>query len=113
MKIILVLGALVAAVASQGGLPFLTPSEVNRLISDSNYVKNQINCILGKAKCDSLGNQLKLAIPEVLGRNCKNCDAQQAANARKVTDFMRNNFPAEFGQILKRYRIRQSHSYGR
>nr|APB88076.1 putative chemosensory protein 13 [Lygus lineolaris] len=113
MKILLVTSVLIAVVASQGGLPFLTTSEVNKLISDANYVKNQINCVLGKAKCDNLGNQLKLAIPEVLGRNCRNCDAQQAANARKVTDFMRTNFPAEFGQILKRYRIRQSHSYGR
>ncbi|CAB0012600.1 unnamed protein product, partial [Nesidiocoris tenuis] len=43
---------------AQGGIMF-DPSDVKSLLSDSSYVRDQISCVLGKSRCDSLGNQLK------------------------------------------------------
>nr|AGZ04929.1 chemosensory protein 1 [Laodelphax striatellus] len=78
-------------------------ADIARMLNDSGLVQRQISCILGEAACDNIGNMLKLAIPEVLKRNCRSCNAQQASNARRLISFVQANYPAQWQRIQSRY----------
>nr|XP_018912154.1 PREDICTED: ejaculatory bulb-specific protein 3-like [Bemisia tabaci]WUR09780.1 ejaculatory bulb protein 6 [Bemisia tabaci] len=77
--------------------------DVSRLLTNRDYVNRQINCVLDKGSCDNIGRQLKQAIPEVLGRQCKSCSARQLDNARKVVNYIRSNYPGPWSQIEAKY----------
>nr|CAD7409208.1 unnamed protein product [Timema poppensis] len=52
----------------------------------------------------SLLDHVLAAIPEIVTRNCRSCTPQQAANARKLANFVQSNYPEAWRQIVARYR---------
>ncbi|KAL1123416.1 hypothetical protein AAG570_002496 [Ranatra chinensis] len=98
-------GALLFALGTSGqGIQSLSGQQIGTLLANSDFVRRQIGCVLGHNGCDGTGNQIKLAIPEVLGRNCRSCTAQQASNARRIISFIQKNYPSDWAQIQARYR---------
>nr|QCP68958.1 serosal cuticle-related protein 6 [Nilaparvata lugens] len=81
----------------------INEADIARMLNDAGLVQRQISCILGEGPCDNIGNMLKLAIPEVLKRNCRSCNAQQAANARRLISFVQTNYPSQWQKIQSRY----------
>ncbi|XP_015585244.1 ejaculatory bulb-specific protein 3 [Cephus cinctus] len=81
--------------------------DISLLLNDRNYVEKQINCVVGKGSCDRIGQQIKVLLPEVLNNQCSRCSPQQAQNARKLVDFMKQRYPNEWRIILKRFSGRQ------
>ncbi|CAO1336607.1 unnamed protein product [Diamesa hyperborea] len=77
---------------------------INKLLNNQVIVSKQIMCVLEKSPCDSLGMQLKAALPEVILRNCKNCSPQQAQNARKLTTFLQTRFPEVWAMLIRKYK---------
>ncbi|XP_068991320.1 ejaculatory bulb-specific protein 3 [Neodiprion pinetum] len=76
---------------------------VDDLLNDSTLVRKQLNCVLDKGPCDAIGVSVKASIREVLINNCRNCNQQQAANARRVMEFVRTRYPAEWNEISRKY----------
>ncbi|KAK3916222.1 Ejaculatory bulb-specific protein 3 [Frankliniella fusca] len=77
--------------------------DINQYLMDPQLVRNTIACVEDKGPCTRLGNSLKNAIPRVLN-NCSGCDSKQAANARKLIDYIQRNYPRDYDQILAKYR---------
>ncbi|XP_046752368.1 ejaculatory bulb-specific protein 3-like [Diprion similis] len=86
-----------------GVVSFCQCAGIDDFLNDSALVKRQINCVLDKGPCDAIGLSLKASIREVLVNNCRNCNQQQAANARKVVEFVRTRYPAEWNEITRKY----------
>ncbi|CAH0389562.1 unnamed protein product [Bemisia tabaci] len=84
--------------------PNFGAGDISGHLKNKNYILKQLNCVLGKGACDNVGKQLKVAIPEVLNKNCKGCTSQQAANAKRLITFMKSNYPAEWSKIAAKYK---------
>ncbi|XP_050315598.1 uncharacterized protein LOC126750131 [Anthonomus grandis grandis] len=67
------------------------------------YIEKQLLCALDKAPCDNLGKQIKGFLPEVIGKNCKSCDNKQFANAKRITRFVQNKYPAVWNELVRKY----------
>ncbi|XP_071448889.1 ejaculatory bulb-specific protein 3 [Hetaerina americana] len=78
-------------------------SDITPLINNPALVQRQIRCVLDQGPCDTTGQQIKAAIPEVLGRKCASCSPTQAANARKVINFVQQRYPSVWSAIQARY----------
>ncbi|KAL5285947.1 hypothetical protein ACFFRR_007560 [Megaselia abdita] len=77
---------------------------IAKLLNNQVIVSRQIMCVLDKSPCDQLGRQLKAALPEVILRNCRNCSAQQAQNAHKLTSFLQTRYPDVWAMLIRKYR---------
>uniref|UniRef100_A0A1B6GN89 Uncharacterized protein n=1 Tax=Cuerna arida TaxID=1464854 RepID=A0A1B6GN89_9HEMI len=75
-----------------------TPFLQNRAL-----VQQQLRCVVGTGGCDFIGQFLQRAVTEVVSRNCARCTPQQAANARRLMEYIRTNYPTEYSQIISRY----------
>nr|CAH7760239.1 unnamed protein product [Callosobruchus chinensis] len=72
-------------------------------LAGNNYVEKQLMCALGRAPCDALGSQIKEALPEIIGNNCRSCDQKQAANARRIARFVQTKYPDVWNALIKKY----------
>ncbi|XP_026275762.1 putative odorant-binding protein A10 [Frankliniella occidentalis] len=99
---VVVLAASPSAAAPQSMANF-GKGNINAYLMDPMLVRKTISCVEGVGPCTRLGNSLKSAIPTVLN-NCKGCDQQQAANARKLIDYIQRNYPRDYDMILAKYR---------
>ncbi|KAG8303734.1 hypothetical protein J6590_002741 [Homalodisca vitripennis] len=81
---------LLSAVRAQFGNVDPTPYLQNRA-----FVQQQLRCVVGTGGCDFVGQFLQRAVTEVVGRNCARCTPQQAANARRLLEYIRTNYPTE------------------
>ncbi|XP_026462035.1 uncharacterized protein LOC113363765 [Ctenocephalides felis] len=100
LNLVFIIGCLICGtlVSAQGS------SEITRLLGNQQIVGKQIMCVLDKGPCDQLGNQLKAALPEVLTRNCRSCNPQQAANAQKLIRFLQAHYPEVWSILTKKYK---------
>nr|CAD7458453.1 unnamed protein product [Timema tahoe] len=94
----------VTDVSSAGQKANFGNSDISNLLRDRGLVQRQILCVLDQGSCDHIGTMLKTAIPEIVTRNCRSCTPQQAANARKLANFVQSNYPEAWRQIVARYR---------
>nr|CAD7203709.1 unnamed protein product [Timema douglasi] len=92
-------------VSSAGQKANFGNSDISNLLRDRGLVQRQILCVLDQGSCDHIGTMLKTAIPEIVTRNCRSCTPQQAANARKLANFVQSNYPEAWRQIVARYRV--------
>nr|AIX97044.1 chemosensory protein 4 [Monochamus alternatus] len=74
-----------------------------RGLTGNNYVERQLLCALDKAPCDNLGRQIKDALPEIIGNNCKSCDQKQMANAKRIARFVQNKYPDVWNALITKY----------
>ncbi|KAJ8925784.1 hypothetical protein NQ315_009634 [Exocentrus adspersus] len=74
-----------------------------RGLTGNNYVEKQLLCALDKAPCDNLGRQIKDALPEIIGNNCKSCDSKQVANARRIARFVQTKYPDVWNALVTKY----------
>nr|AJP61952.1 chemosensory protein [Phenacoccus solenopsis] len=78
-------------------------NDIDSLLADKNFVRRQIHCVLGKARCDKFGNNLKASIPKVISQNCQSCTPEEAANANKIVSFVKQNYPDVWKKVAQRY----------
>ncbi|KDR22550.1 putative odorant-binding protein A10 [Zootermopsis nevadensis] len=83
--------------------PVFGSGDISHLLQNNAVIQQQINCVLDRGPCNELGRMLKLALPEVVGRNCRSCTAQQAANARRLVNFIRQRHPDVYSAVVARY----------
>ncbi|CAH0550190.1 unnamed protein product [Brassicogethes aeneus] len=72
-------------------------------LQGNTYVEKQLLCALDKAPCDVLGRQIKDALPEIIGKNCKTCDQRQVANARRIARFVQTKYPQMWNALVDKY----------
>uniref|UniRef100_A0A8D8ZAX7 Ejaculatory bulb-specific protein 3 n=1 Tax=Cacopsylla melanoneura TaxID=428564 RepID=A0A8D8ZAX7_9HEMI len=77
--------------------------DVNKYLSNPKYVEQQIDCVLDRSGCDSIGRNLKAAIPLALRENCRACSSKQVENARKLGSYISQHYPREWSQIQAKY----------
>lgn len=77
--------------------------DISLLLQNRDLVNREIGCVLQRNPCDVIGKQIKGLLPEALHNGCGRCTPQQAANAKKLMSFMRQNFPNEWRSILQIY----------
>ncbi|XP_012271972.1 ejaculatory bulb-specific protein 3-like [Orussus abietinus] len=94
---------LVIVLVIAGVFAMAQAQDISALLMDKNYVLRQIDCVLERGRCDSVGQQLKVALPEALNNNCRRCTPSQARNARKLVEFMKRNHPNEWLAIADYY----------
>ncbi|KAL1493682.1 hypothetical protein ABEB36_009377 [Hypothenemus hampei] len=77
---------------------------INAQVLNGNvYVEKQLLCALDRAPCDNLGKQIKDALPEIIGKNCKSCDQKQYANAKRIARFVQNKYPDVWNDLVRKY----------
>ncbi|EFA07567.1 chemosensory protein 8 precursor [Tribolium castaneum] len=74
-------------------------------LAGNNYIEKQLLCALDKAPCDALGNQIKGALPEIIGKNCERCDSRQVANARRIARYVQTKHPDVWNALVKKYSV--------
>nr|UTN00848.1 chemosensory protein [Semanotus bifasciatus] len=84
-------------------LTIATKAQGQRGLTGNNYVEKQLLCALDKAPCDNLGKQIKDALPEIIGNNCRSCDQKQVANARRIARFVQTKYPDVWNALIKKY----------
>ncbi|CAG9860431.1 unnamed protein product [Phyllotreta striolata] len=72
-------------------------------LTGRNYMERQLLCALEKGPCDVLGNQIKGALPEIIGNNCRACDPKQRSNARKMANVIRERYPEVWNALVEKY----------
>ncbi|KAF7284414.1 allergen Tha p 1 [Rhynchophorus ferrugineus] len=72
-------------------------------LSNNVYVERQLLCALDKGPCDVLGRQIKNALPEIIGKNCKSCDNKQIANAKRIARFVQTKYPDVWNALVEKY----------
>ncbi|XP_069685718.1 ejaculatory bulb-specific protein 3 [Periplaneta americana] len=83
--------------------PGFGSGDISSVVGNRNYIERQIDCVLSRSPCDDVGRNLITALPEVIGRNCRSCSPQQAANARVLLRLVRTNYPQDYNSIVARY----------
>ncbi|PSN34932.1 hypothetical protein C0J52_20146 [Blattella germanica] len=102
MKILIVLCLTLTLTIAQQQTNFGS-GDISRFLRDNAFIQREIDCILDKGPCDEIGRNLKLALPEVVTRNCRSCNLQQATNARRLINYVRSYYPNVYDQIQARY----------
>nr|ALR72522.1 chemosensory protein 8 [Colaphellus bowringi] len=74
-----------------------------QILSRNNYIQKQLLCTLDRAPCDHLGSQIRDALPEIIGNNCKSCDQRQTANAKRIAVFVQSKYPDVWNALVKKY----------
>ncbi|CAH1111211.1 unnamed protein product [Psylliodes chrysocephalus] len=72
-------------------------------LTGRNYMEKQLLCALEKGPCDVLGSQIKGALPEIIGNNCRACDPKQKSNARRMANIIRERYPEVWDALVKKY----------
>ncbi|XP_015595117.1 ejaculatory bulb-specific protein 3 [Cephus cinctus] len=89
-----------------GFLGLCQAQDITLLLNNRPYVEREISCVLGRGPCDLVGKQIIALLPEALNNNCARCNRQDAANARKLIQFMMYNYPNQWREIVQRYSVR-------
>ncbi|XP_076302656.1 allergen Tha p 1-like [Lasioglossum baleicum] len=82
---------------------YIKAQDISNLLKDRQYVQKQINCILNRGHCDSIGRKIKELLPEAVNNRCQRCTPRQAAHAHTLIAFMQQNYPYEWRLILQHY----------
>ncbi|XP_017779624.1 PREDICTED: uncharacterized protein LOC108564934 [Nicrophorus vespilloides] len=67
------------------------------------YIEKQLLCALDEAPCDAWGQQIKAALPEIIGRGCQNCDRVQLNNVKRITRFVQSRYPEIWASLVDKY----------
>ncbi|XP_076632316.1 allergen Tha p 1 [Colletes latitarsis] len=76
---------------------------ISNLLTNRRFVEKQIDCILNRGHCDSIGKTIKGLLPEALNNNCRRCTPEQTEQARTMIEFMKRNYPNEWHSIVRHY----------
>ncbi|XP_018321504.1 uncharacterized protein LOC108734435 [Agrilus planipennis] len=82
---------------------FLSVTHCQFQLTNSEYVEKQLMCALDRGPCDFLGQQIKQALPNVIGKNCESCNARESAFAARIATFVQRNYPAIWVQLVQKY----------
>ncbi|KAF5299921.1 hypothetical protein FQR65_LT09316 [Abscondita terminalis] len=72
-------------------------------LTGSNYIEQQLLCALDRGPCDIFGQQIKQALPTIIGQNCANCDRSRVANVERVARFVQRRYPNAWEAIVAKY----------
>ncbi|ENN78076.1 allergen Tha p 1 [Dendroctonus ponderosae] len=86
-----------------GALLLLLALVQGQILNGNVYVEKQLLCALDRAPCDNLGRQIKDALPEIIGKNCKACDNKQLSNAKRIARFVQNKYPNVWNDLVRKY----------
>ncbi|XKL60021.1 hypothetical protein PGB90_001037 [Kerria lacca] len=76
---------------------------IENLLQDRHFVNKQINCVLGKARCDEFGKNLRASIPKVLQDSCRSCTPEESEVAEKIIGFVKANHPDVWENVSRKY----------
>lgn len=71
--------------------------------SSSRYVERQLLCALDRGPCDPFGQQVKDALPDIIGRNCVTCTQRQVGYARRIVKFIQTRYPLAWRALEEKY----------
>ncbi|KAK4885669.1 hypothetical protein RN001_001940 [Aquatica leii] len=72
-------------------------------LTGSNYIEQQLLCALDRGPCDVFGQQIKQALPGIIGNNCVACDQRRLANVERVARFVQKRYPNAWEAIVVKY----------
>lgn len=74
-------------------------------LKDEAFIKEQLDCAMGRKPCDELGRQIKILAPEVLAGRCPApCNPCIKNQIRKVMSKLSQTYPREFQQMMQQFR---------
>ncbi|XP_033217232.1 ejaculatory bulb-specific protein 3-like [Belonocnema kinseyi] len=82
-------------------LDIFVAQDVTKMLQNKTLVQRQINCALDREPCDALGNQIKGLTMEAIANSCRRCSRKHAKMSQQVIEFMQDNYPQEFREILQ------------
>lgn len=73
-------------------------------LQDENFVRQQLDCVLGEGPCDELGGTIKRMAPDILRGICPPpCDECKKKQIQKVMSTIARKYPKEWSQMVQRH----------
>jgi len=73
-------------------------------LQDENFVRTQLDCVLGEGPCDELGAEIKRMAPDILRGICPPpCDECKKKQIQKVMSTIARKYPKEWSQMVQRH----------
>lgn len=73
-------------------------------LQDENFVRQQLDCVLGEGPCDELGATIKRMAPDILRGICPPpCDECKKKQIQKVMSTIARKYPKEWSQMVQRH----------
>nr|AIX97047.1 chemosensory protein 7 [Monochamus alternatus] len=77
--------------------------DYEEIIKSDRLLKNYANCLLDKGGCTAEATELKRILPDALKTDCAKCSERQKKGAKKIIQFLVNNKPDLWEQLMAKY----------
>ncbi|XP_012259016.2 allergen Tha p 1-like [Athalia rosae] len=77
--------------------------DLDVVLKSDRLLLNYVNCLLDKGNCTPDGKELKVALPDALATDCRDCSDKHKAGSEKVIRFLVNKRPDLWSKLAEKY----------